>query len=391
MTNLNGVAGTTLGHYHVEQLLAKAERADVYRARDERLDRPVAVKVAAHSGAGPAFRAEARLTATLDHPNILPVYDVGDQDGLAYLVMHYAAGGSLEARLRDASRQGGLPLEEVAYYLDQAAAALDYTHTKGIIHCRLKPSNLLLRERWLMLGDFGEARQEGQRGQGASAGASGTSPYTAPEQQQGGPIGPPADLYALGVIVYRMLWGTLPPADFAGRRAGNPAPGAKAPASLAPHLIEAMEGLLRKALAPRPAERFQSAGSLAADLRAILSAPGKKNGLAPDTPETFPVICPSCGFLNKPQARFCRNDGTRLPVLCPRCGAANRSDARFCANDGTELARVCPTCGAVNRRQAQVCQKDQTPLARVCPVCGFENPLRARYCERDGAQLKPIG
>ncbi len=382
--------GKMLGRYRLEKLLARG-RVEVYLGRDERLERPVAVKIGTLAAMQAAFQAEARLTATLDHPNILPVYDVGTQESVAYLVMHYASGGSLADRLRAASSNGGLPLEEAAYYLDQAAAALEYTHTRGIIHNNLKPTNLLMRERWLMLGDFAQARRPGQPDQAPTSATSSTLAYLAPERRASAEAGPPADLYSLGVLLYQMLWGQLPHTDPGGRLASKalrevkPLPPL---AALRQRQREAIEILFTKALAARPQERHTSAGALAAEFRAIVAAPGVWSGVGQKTPEEFPIICPTCGFLNKPQARFCRNDGTRLPVICPRCGVENRPEAKFCQNDGTELLRVCPTCGALNPRQASVCQNDQTPLARICPACGFENPLRARFCERDGAQLR---
>lgn len=353
MERTEALAGKTLGRYRLEKLLARGT-AEVYLGRDERLERPVAVKTGALAAMQAPFQAEARLTATLDHPHILPIYDVGAQEGVAYLVMHYASGGSLEERLRAASGSGGLPLEEVAYALDQAAAALDYTHTKGIIHSNLKPSNLLLRERWLMLGDFGQAQRLGKNGlapgphpsrlEASGTGiptpaASGPLLYLAPERRTGAAVGPPADLYALGVILYRMLWGRAPRTDSAGHLASDALQGATPLAALAPRQIEAVEALLKKALALRPEERHASAGALAAEFRASIAAPGIWGGASLKTPEDFPIICPTCGFLNKPQARFCRNDGTRLPVICPRCGAVNRFEAKFCQNDGTNLSR----------------------------------------------------
>jgi len=356
MASHHTLVGTALGRYRLEKWLAGTALPNVYLARDERLERQVAIKVSTLPGAAEQFQAEARLTGSLDHPNILSVYDVGAHDGLAYLVMHYAAGGSLEDRLRAAQAQNILPLEEVAYYLDQAAAALDYTHARGILHSNLKPSNLLLRERWLMLGGFGKA----QRGAGA-------------------PAGQAADMYALGATFYRILWGRLPHHDSTRRQAGDLAP----LTALAPRLVQAIETLLLRAMAPRPEDRPQSAGALAAEFRAIIATAGEQG-----VPAAIPMICPTCGFLNKPQARFCRNDGTRLPIICHRCGAENRSDAKFCQRDGAELARICPTCGTLNPRQARLCQNDQTPLVCICPVCGFENALRARFCERDGAALQ---
>lgn len=308
MASLDPLVGTSLGRYRLERWRAGAALPNVYLARDERLERLVAIKVSTLPGAAEQFQAEARLTGSLDHPNILPIYDVGAQDGIAYLVTHYAAGGSLEDRLRAAQGTNGLPLEEVAYYLDQAAAALDYTHARGIIHGNLKPSNLLLRERWLMLGGFGKA-------------------------QRGAPAGQAADMDALGATFYRTLWGRMPHNDPTRRLAGNLAP----LAALAPRLVQAIETLLLRAMAPRPEDRPQSAGALAAEFRALIAAAGEQGSAAQGVHAEIPMICPTCGFLNKPRARFCRNDGTKLPIICSRCGAENRSDAKFCQRDGTRL------------------------------------------------------
>ncbi len=298
---VENLVGKTLGHYRLERLMARGSQSDVYQARDERLERRVAVKVSTLPAALARFQAEARLTSSLDHPNILPIYDFGGQEGIAYLVMHYAAGGSLADRLRTANGKNGLALEEAAYYLNQAAAALDYTHTRGIVHGDLKPSNLLLRERWLMLGDFGKA----QRNAGAADSA--------------------ADMYALGITFYQILWGRLPGADSTGL------------AGLSPRLAQSVETLLRQAMAPRPEDRPKSAGALAAEFHAIIAASREPGAAALNVPAEIPLICPTCGFLNKPQARFCRNDGTRLPVICPQCGAENRPEAKFCQRDGAQL------------------------------------------------------
>src|ERR1051326_2982524 len=240
------LAGKTLGHYHLERLLASNSQSGIYQDRDERLERPVAIKVSALPAAPEQFRAEARLTGSLDHPNILPIYDFGTQEGIAYLVRHYAAGGSLEDQLRAVKGKSGLPLDEVAYYPDQVAAALDYAHTRGIVHGKLKPANLLLRERWLMLGDFAAAQRSGAGTRGEASGQA-------------------ADMHALGVTVYRLLWGKHPRAD-----AKDHAPAGAA----ASRQAQAVETLLRKAMSPKPEDCPQTAGALAAEFHAIIAASG---------------------------------------------------------------------------------------------------------------------
>ncbi len=396
------LAGKTLGRYRVEQLLVRGTESAIYRALDQHLGRPVAIKayLTGAQGAHPLSEnqvlSEARLVATLDHPNLLPIYDYGKQEGIFYLVMHLASGGSLADQV---SRGTPLSLTEIAHYLDQAAAALDYVHTRGIIHCNLKPSNLLLRERWLMLGGFGKARRLNQNGPTTIGHLAGNPHYLAPELRANGSASPPTDIYALGATLYFLLWSQRPNTDLAGRWDGNLRLAGQLPPALAgreARLAQELEALLKKALAFAPKDRYQSAGEMAAEFRAMIASPAGTPGVT-DTrhdhtgqqPLEVPIICPKCGFLNKPQAKFCRNDGVRLPAVCPICGTENRPDAKFCQNDGTELVRICPTCRAINPRQARFCYKDHTALVRLCPICGTENSLRAIFCQHDGAQLFP--
>jgi serine/threonine protein kinase len=389
MPTTEELLGTTLGHYRLEKVLSKQSMVALYLATDTELDRRVAIKVllpwsipqATQSAFIDRFRQEARLTATLDHPNILPAYAFNAQNDLAYLVMHYAPDGSLHDRLSAAKGGNTLTLEEAAYYLDQAAAALDYTHKRGIIHCDVRPQHLYLKERWLMLGGFGSARQAAEM---PGSGPSGQSTrllfsmpndplYLAPEQAQGSAVSKLADIYALGMTLHQLV------------RLNSP-------------ISKEVEAVVNKAIAARPPDRYQSAGELAAAFRAAITAPaaaptqapprpGEKPARVPTSQLDIPIICHQCGFLNKPQAKFCRNDGVRLPILCPRCFTQNRPQAKFCFIDGAELVRTCPKCGFENPANAQVCQRDQVELVRICPICRFENPLRARFCERDGAPL----
>ncbi|HEY7125591.1 MAG TPA: serine/threonine-protein kinase [Ktedonobacterales bacterium] len=390
MPTTEELLGTMLGHYRLEKVLSKQSMVALYLATDTELDRRVAMKVllpwsipkATQSAFIDRFRNEARLTATLDHPNILPAYAFTAQNDLAYLVMHYAPNGSLHDRISAAKGGNPLTLDEAAYYLEQAAAALDYTHKRGIIHCDVRPQHLYLKERWLMLGGFGSARQAAEM---SGSGPSGQATrllfsmpndplYLAPEQAQGTAVSKLADIYALGMTLHQLVILNSP-------------------------ISKTVEEVVNKAIAARPTDRYQSAGELAAAFRTAITAPaaapatntspklGEKQTRVPTSQLDIPIICHQCGFLNKPQAKFCRNDGVRLPILCPRCFTQNRPQAKFCFIDGAELVRTCPKCGLENPANAQICQRDQVELVRICPICRYENPLRARFCERDGAPL----
>jgi serine/threonine protein kinase len=203
----------------------------VYLARQERPRRKVAVKVLAQQLTGDPrawrvflarFRREADATAALDSANIVPIYEFGEQEGIAYLVMPYLSDGSLAQLL---AREGPIQLTRVVRYVEQIAAALDLAHRQGIIHRDVKPSNLLLHpDGRLMLGDFGIARPVDApeliaAGLGGNtddprltqAGATmGTPEYMAPEQARGESVGPAADIYALGVVAFEMLAGDPP-------------------------------------------------------------------------------------------------------------------------------------------------------------------------------------
>ncbi len=204
----------------------------IYVAQQERPRRQVAVKVLRPQALADArqwplflarFRREADATAALDHANIVPIYEFGEQDDLAYLVMPYLPDGSLADLL---AREGPLSIPQTLTYIDQIASALDYAHQHGIVHRDVKPSNLLLHpDGRLLLADFGIARPLDQRDLpdialasdiNAEAGLTvggvtlGTPEYMAPEQIRGVRVGPSADIYALGVVTYAALAGHAP-------------------------------------------------------------------------------------------------------------------------------------------------------------------------------------
>ena len=231
--NANVLIGARLGSSTLERPLGVGGMGAVYLARQERPHRHVAVKVlrpglAADENAWriflARFRREADAAAALDHANIVPIFEFGEQGSLAYIVMPYLADGSL-ANFLTSDRL--LPVDQVAAYLEQAAAALDHAHQHSIVHRDVKPSNLLLHpDGRLLLGDFGIARPLNmaelpvavtpfEGGDLTVTGsAMGTPEYMAPEQVRGAAVSAATDTYALGVVAYTLLTGHTP---FEGR------------------------------------------------------------------------------------------------------------------------------------------------------------------------------
>ncbi|MGA3324550.1 MAG: serine/threonine-protein kinase [Terriglobia bacterium] len=214
--------GKTLAHYEIGDRLGEGGSGVVYRGRDLRLERPVAIKVLAEvlrddELAWARLLREARLASQLNHPHIAAIYDLGEEDGRAYIVMEYIEG----LPLADLIPEGGMPLEQVERYAAQIAGALAFAHQQGVIHGDLKGSNIIVTpEGNIKLLDFGLGRRIPRSGMEevtssrlplAEAGATaGTLPYLAPEVLRGGPSSLPSDVWALGVLLYQMATGELP-------------------------------------------------------------------------------------------------------------------------------------------------------------------------------------
>src|SRR5581483_9191148 len=205
--------GDSLGRYRLEELIGQGGMAVVYRAVDAVLGRTVAVKVIRPAYTeNPQFLErflhEARVVASLDHPNILPLYDFGEAEGAPYLVLPYLPGGSLADRMKGRPT----PLALVAAWLIQLAGALDAAHARGVLHRDVKPGNVLVnKDGRLALGDFGIARlAEATTRLTATGMVVGTPVYMAPELARGGDATPASDRYALAVMTYEMLAGRPP-------------------------------------------------------------------------------------------------------------------------------------------------------------------------------------
>jgi YVTN family beta-propeller protein len=276
MTELVGIeSGVEIGGYRVEELIGRGGMGEVYRARDSRLDRNVALKILAPRYADDdAFRKrllrESRLAASLDHPNVVPVYDAGEADAGFYLAMRYVEGDDLRAVLR---REGALPPARALEIVSQVAGALDAAHARGLVHRDVKPSNVLIDERGhCYLADFGLTQSVSDRGQVTDGSLLGTLDYVAPEQIRGGQVEGRADVYALGCMLFECLTGEVPfraPSEVATLYAHleDEPPTASSRRSELPPAIDAV---LARAMAKAPDERYASCAELVADARLAL-------------------------------------------------------------------------------------------------------------------------
>lgn len=200
----------TIGRYQVREELGRGQSTVVYRAFDTQANREVAVKVLAVEQAPDIsqrahFKRELKMIASLEHPAIVPVYDVGEQDGQPYFVMRYMAGGSLSQLIAD---RGKLSLQETARIIDRIASALDHAHKQHIIHRDIKPDNILFDlDHNPYISDFGVARPAAAGDMASSEGQVGTPGYMSPEQIHQEAVDERSDVYSLGVVIYQMLTG----------------------------------------------------------------------------------------------------------------------------------------------------------------------------------------
>lgn len=265
-----------IGKYDIVDVLGRGAMGVVYRGHDPYVDRPVAIKVASNVGIEGAqglarrmFINEARSAGRLDHPNILKVYEAGEDAGQPYMVMEYIAGGDT---LRNYCKAGTLlPLPKVLDVLRQAADALAYAHGQGVLHRDIKPANLMLTgEGQTKLGDFGIARRADDE-QAQLTGWFGSPLYMSPEQAQDLEMTAQSDLFSLGAVFYELLIGS--PAFAARGITGliqkilheEPVPVRE----LRPELPPAVETILKRLLEKEPSRRYRSGTELAADIEAL--------------------------------------------------------------------------------------------------------------------------
>jgi eukaryotic-like serine/threonine-protein kinase len=266
--------GTLLGPYEIISELGRGGAAAVYLAHDRKHDRRVAVKVprgelAAVLGAQ-RFLREIRAAAQLQHPNIVPLHDSGESDGLLYYVMPYIDGESLRQRLQ---REPQLPLGDALQIAGELADALDHSHAHGLVHRDIKPENILLSGGHALVADFGIARAIAtvEVEQLTETGVIlGTPEYMSPEQMAGeSRLDGKSDIYSLGCVVYEMVVGEPPftaatPSGIMARKMADPVPSMRTVREGLPLRVELA---VNRALARMPADRFSTARQFAAALR----------------------------------------------------------------------------------------------------------------------------
>jgi YVTN family beta-propeller protein len=281
--------GTEIAGYRIESMIGRGGMAVVYRAEDTRLGRKVALKLLTPQLADSEqfrqrFIRESRLAASLDHPNIVPIYEAGEADGQLFIAMRYVLGPDLKGLL--AEHGGQLPLEWTLPLFRQIGRALDAAHRAGLVHRDVKPGNILVtneerprsaRGGHVYLTDFGLTKRASELSGGLTGTGHflGTVDYVAPEQIQGKPVGSATDIYALGCVLYECLTGQLPfrRDDDAALLWAHLVEAPPPVAAVRPEIPEAVDAVVARAMAKDSADRYESCEELLRDLEPALALP----------------------------------------------------------------------------------------------------------------------
>jgi serine/threonine protein kinase len=284
--------GTEVAGFRIESVLGRGGMSVVYVAEQVRLGRKVALKVLTTELAWDEqfrerFVRESHIAATIDHPNIIPIYDAGEADGLLYIAMRFVRGPDLKEILK----RGQLGVGRTIFLTEQLASALDAAHAHSLVHRDVKPGNILLEESTdhVYLTDFGVAKQTTARGLTSTGHFLGTVEYAAPEQIEGGTVDARTDVYALGCVLYECLTGA-PPFSHGTEHAVLHAHLVDPPPSVTrvrPDLPQAFDGVIATAMAKIAGDRFNSCGELAHAARNAASGTARRVDGAPRRAETI--------------------------------------------------------------------------------------------------------
>jgi serine/threonine protein kinase len=271
--------GTVFAGYRIDGLLERGGMGVVYRATDVELNRTVALKIIAPEHVQDAdavrrFKAEARLAASLEHPNIVPIHQAGQYRGVLYLAMRFVPG----TNLRQLLDRGELSLDRVQRIITCVAAALDAAHDGGLVHRDVKPANILISgegdHEQVYLADFGLTKRLGSVGSLTRTGAwVGTPDYVAPEQIKAAPVDGRADVYSLGCVLYEMLVREVayPKDNDMAKLWAHVQDPCPAPSLKRPELVEAFDEVVARATAKDPDDRYGRASELAAAVNAAVT------------------------------------------------------------------------------------------------------------------------
>ncbi len=353
--------GRVIAGCRLAEEIGRGALSIVYRAYQPQLERWVAIKVLPTAASGgeeflARFRREARAIAALRHPNILTVYDYGEQHDIAYIVMEYVAGGTLKSRLT------GRPLEwpDAATLILPVGRALAYAHSQSIVHRDVKPANILLaQDDWPLLADFGLAKVLGRDGGITQPGITiGTPAYFSPEQAAGDEVDHRTDIYGLAAVLYELLTGHLPfeaatPIEMMLRRLREPP---LPPRALNPHISPALERLLMRALSLNPAARHATMEELVEDLARLPGATGR--------PVYPPAVAGATGptvRLQQPTATtgahlVIASTGATLPLPPRDIVLVGRADPRAGPPPDVDLGPHGGAAAGVSRQHARLCR-----------------------------------
>jgi serine/threonine protein kinase len=276
------VIGGQLGNYLIESVIGRGGMSVVYRAKHARLGTSVALKVLAPElSSDDTFRErflrEAQMAAGIDHPNVVPIHDLGLHDNSLYIVMRYIAGGDLKSLL---ATSGPMDPEQALFLLEPAAQALDAAHERGLVHRDVKPGNILIQQaggeevEHVYLTDFGIAKSSHVSGLTRAGGLIGTVEYMAPEQVEGHPVSAQTDVYALAGVFYECVTGRIPYEREIAEGAFPPLGTVLPVTRLRPGLPAALDDVLAKALSRTPSERYGSCEEFIHACRQALASQG---------------------------------------------------------------------------------------------------------------------
>jgi serine/threonine protein kinase len=362
------------GRYRVLKEIGAGAMGVVYLTRDDSIGRNVAVKTLAvqqslgreaEAEAKERFHREAKAAGTLQHPNIVVIFDVGEEDGVPFIAMEHLQG----ATLVEVINEGASPVPRVTHIASQLLSALSYAHGHNVVHRDIKPDNVfLLPDGTVKVVDFGIAHMSTASNITIAGQMLGTPRYMSPEQVKGEAVGPQSDIFSAGILLYEML-------------AGRPAFDGNTPTTvmykivhelppplgeLSPAVPRELEAVVAKATAKVASERFSSASEMAVEMRraAHLQGNAAASGNAPASgpPAGLPVAPPG-------GAVFCGECGFKLPsgsIFCPECGTRCHVPGNVVA----DAAAVSPPGGVFFCGQ---CGSRLQAGSRSCPRCGFYN------------------